>query len=124
MHARVQVPWEKESQGNPIAVLSRRVFEYSNNVTGFDIDEFGQEGLMSIQYEGRGVMEKKPDRYMPHCDGDCSGLPHKQGRRVATMVMYCTTPEIGGATNFMNSGVHVVARRGDGVFFSYMNSDK
>jgi len=124
MQAGIRVPWDKESQGHPIAVLSRRVFEYTNNVTGFDIDEFGQEDLMSIQYNGRGVMDKAPDRYMPHCDGDCTGSTHKVGGRVATMVMYCTIPEIGGATNFMNSGVHVVARKGYGVFFSYMNSDK
>jgi hypothetical protein len=25
----------------------------------------------------------------PHCDGACDGMPHKEGGRIATMVMYC-----------------------------------
>lgn len=68
---------------------------------------------MSIQYFGSGLNDTKPDRYtvrcliyvdvlevllmltrlwltlQPHCDGECDGLPHKRGGRVATMVMYC-----------------------------------
>jgi hypothetical protein len=121
MQAGISVPWGKEAEGNPIARLSRRVYDYTNHATGFALSEHGQEDLMSIQYFGRGEDEKAPDRYTPHCDGDCKGLPHKEGQRVATMVMYCTVPEKGGATNFMNAGVHIVPERGNAVFFSYMN---
>ena len=120
MQAGIKVPWSKEKYGNPIAVLSRRVFDYTNSVTDFELEEFGQEDLMSIQYFGRGVDDESPDQYTPHCDGECTGRPHKVGTRVATMVMYCDVPEVGGATNFRNAGIHIVPKAGNAVFFSYM----
>ena len=78
---------------------------------------------MSIQYFGRGLNDTSPDRYTPHCDGDCDGLPHKPGTRMATMVMYCTLPEVGGATNFRNAAVHVKPVKGNAIFFSYIDPD-
>ena len=63
----------------------------------------GQEDLMSIQYFGNGTADPTPDRYTPHCDGECDGRAHKVGARVATMVMYCDVPELGGATNFQTA---------------------
>jgi hypothetical protein len=65
MQAGIRVPWNEESKGNPIARLSRRVYDYTNNVLGLNIDEHGQEDLMSIQYFGRGRTDEHPDRYMP-----------------------------------------------------------
>jgi len=124
MQAGIQVNWDKEKDGDLIAKLSRRVYDYNNYVTGLNIDEFGQENLMSIQYTGRGEDEEKPDRYMPHCDGDCeAGLPHRNGTRVATMVMYCDIPTKGGATNFKNAGVHVKPKKNGAVYFLYMNPE-
>jgi len=120
LQAGIKVPWDKEAKGNPIAVLSRRVFDYTNYATGLELEHHGQEDLMSIQYVGRGETEKAPDRYMPHCDGSCTGLNHKAGGRVATMVMYCVVAEKGGATNFRNSYVKVKAKKGSAVFFSYI----
>lgn len=58
---------------------------------------------------------------LQHCDGDCTGLPHHAGTRMATMVVYCTVPTVGGATNFRNAGVHVKPVVGNAVFFSYMD---
>lgn len=69
MQAGIKVPWNQESRGNLIARLSRRVYEYTENVLKLGIDEFGQEDLMSIQYFGRGINDTEPDRYTPHCDG-------------------------------------------------------
>ena len=123
LQAGIRVPWDKEKDGNPIATLSRKVYDYVNHATGLDIDEHGQEDLMSIQYFGRGMNDTEPDHYKPHCDGECTGDPHKNGTRVATIVMYCTIPEKGGATNFRNAGLHVVPEVGRAVFFSYMNPD-
>ena len=88
MQAGIKVPWDKEEEGNPIARLSRRVYDYTNHVLGLELEEHGQEDLMSIQYFGRGYNDTAPDRYTPHCDGDCTGLTHKYGTRMATMVMY------------------------------------
>jgi hypothetical protein len=123
MQAGIQVPWERERDGDPIARLSRRVYDYTNHVLGLNIEEFGQEDLMSIQYYGRGRDDVAPDRYTPHCDGDCTGLSHKHGTRMATMVMYCTTPLDGGHTNFPNAGVHVRPQFGSAVFFSYIDPE-
>jgi hypothetical protein len=149
--AGVKVDW---STDNAIAIVSRRLFDYANHVTGYNMTVDGQEDLMSskfpnhqanrriptlpslphsltfsllpnlaVQYFGNGLHDKTPDRYMPHCDGDCDGLPHKTGGRVATMVMYCDVPEIGGGTNFQNSNVFVKPQVGAAAFFSYLNPE-
>ena len=112
MQAGIKVPWHLEAKGDHIAQLSRRVYDYVNHVLGLDIEEKGQEDLMSIQYFGRGRNDEEPDRYTPHCDGECTGQPHKSGTRMATMVMYCTIADEGGHTNFRNSGVHVKPEKG------------
>jgi hypothetical protein len=88
MQAGIKVKWSKEKDGDAIARLSRRVYDYNNHVLGLNIGEHGQEDLMSIQYFGRGENDTSPDRYTPHCDGECLGLPHKSGTRMATMIMY------------------------------------
>jgi len=123
MQAGIKVNWEKEESGDKIAILSRRVYDFTNHILDLDIEENGQEDLMSIQYFGRGLNDTAPDRYTPHCDGDCTGVPHKSGTRMATMVMYCAIPEVGGHTNFRNAGVHVRPKTGGVVFFSYIDPD-
>mmetsp|Transcript_24881 Transcript_24881/g.58769 ORF Transcript_24881/g.58769 Transcript_24881/m.58769 type:complete len:469 (-) Transcript_24881:284-1690(-) len=123
LQAGIKVNWSKEDAGDHIAILSRRVYDFTNYVLDLGIKENGQEDLMSIQYFGRGMNDTEPDRYTPHCDGDCTGLPHKSGTRMATMVMYCTMPEVGGHTNFKNAGVHVKPTKGGAVFFSYIDPE-
>mmetsp|Transcript_15312 Transcript_15312/g.18632 ORF Transcript_15312/g.18632 Transcript_15312/m.18632 type:complete len:485 (+) Transcript_15312:173-1627(+) len=123
MQAGIKIPWAKEKEGNLLTTLSRRVYQYVDHVLDLNIDEKGQEDLMSIQYAGRGEDDETPDRYTPHCDGDCTGMGHKTGGRMATMVIYCTIPEIGGATNFRNAGIHVVPEAGSATFFSYMDPE-
>jgi hypothetical protein len=123
MQAGITVPWDQEASGNPIATLSRRVYDYTNHVLGLGIDEKGQEDLMSIQYFGRGENDTEPDRYTPHCDGECTGQPHKHGTRMATLVMYCDVADRGGHTNFRNSGAHVKPTQGAGVFFAYIDPE-
>lgn len=83
--AGIKVHWDKEADGDRIASLSRRVYNYVNHVLPFDIQHNGQEDLMSIQYFGRGRDDDKPDRYMPHCDGDCNGLDFKPGNRMVSV---------------------------------------
>jgi 2OG-Fe(II) oxygenase superfamily len=110
--------WETN---DPIAAVTRRLFTYANDIVRYNMSVAGQEELMSIQYFGRGNDDPTPDRYKPHCDGACSGLPHKAGERVATMVMYCDVPTVGGATNFQQANVYVKPRKGAAAFFSYMD---
>mmetsp|Transcript_17549 Transcript_17549/g.38250 ORF Transcript_17549/g.38250 Transcript_17549/m.38250 type:complete len:465 (-) Transcript_17549:181-1575(-) len=119
--AGIKVDWKGEARGDPIARLSRRVYDYVNHVLPFNIRENGQEDLMSIQYFGRGPDDETPDRYMPHCDGDCTGLDFKPGNRMATIVMYCDVPEVGGATRFRNSNIHIRPKKYAATFFSYID---
>ena len=123
LQAGVPVPWEKEADHHPIATLSRRILNYVNDATGYNLEEAGQEDIMSIQYQGRGLDDPEPDRYRPHCDGQCDGLLFRPSGRVATMVAYCEAPQVGGATNFKNVGIHVNPEPGTAVFFSYLGSD-
>jgi len=124
MQAGVRVPWEKEEEGDLITRVFRRIYAYTNDATGLGLEVDGQEDIMSIQYFGRGKNDTAPDRYMPHCDGDCNGLPHKKGGRVATMVMYCTAENlVGGATNFGHANVFVKPKVGAAAFFSYLDAD-
>jgi hypothetical protein len=100
LQAGIAVNWDEEASGDLVARLSRRVFDYTNAVSDLNLSIEGQEDIMAIHYFGRGKKETEPDRYMPHCDGDCEGDEFRAGTRVATMVIYCTVPTIGGATNF------------------------
>uniref|UniRef100_A0A7S3LDH7 Fe2OG dioxygenase domain-containing protein n=1 Tax=Amphora coffeiformis TaxID=265554 RepID=A0A7S3LDH7_9STRA len=121
--AGLKVDWSKEAEGDPLANVKRRLFDYANQAAGYSMQVEGQEDVMSIQYFGNGLDDPTPDRYMPHCDGQCDGLPFKTGGRVATMVMYCDVPEVGGATNFQNAGVFVKPVKGAAAFFSYLNPE-
>jgi hypothetical protein len=129
--AGIHVPWEKEADGDLLARYTRRMYGYANYATGYGMDVAGQEDIMSIQYfgqdgehpRGSNYTSETPDRYTPHCDGSCEGLPHRKGARVATMVSYCTVPKRGGATNFQNAGAHVKPEAGSAAFFSYMNPE-
>ena len=123
LQADIDIPWEKELEGDPLALLGRRIYDYAEDVLRLGIDEHGQESLTSIQYTGRGVKDPEPDFYGRHCDGECDGSRHKPGGRVASVVMYCEIPEKGGATNFMHSGLHIVPKKGRAVFFSYIDPD-
>jgi hypothetical protein len=107
--------------GNLIATLSGRVYDYVNHVLDLNISHHGQEPLMSIQYFGRGYNDTEPDRYTPHCDGKCEGKEHMYGSRMATMVIYCTIPSKGGFTNFQNANIHVKPSERSAIFFSYID---
>lgn len=138
------VTFAAENPNDPILMVKKRLFAYANNATGYGMELPGQEDLMSIQYFGSGVDNPTPDRYTPHCkwsscksnfdmssssytscvssgDGECNGFPHKKGGRVATMVMYCDIPELGGATNFQHANVYVKPKVGAAAFFSYLD---
>jgi hypothetical protein len=66
MQGSLKPKWNKEQEGDLVARLSRRVYDYTNYALGLNISESGQEPLMSIQYAGRGTNDTEPDRYTPH----------------------------------------------------------
>jgi hypothetical protein len=126
------ISYRHRSEEDPIRKVIQRIYDYTNDAVGYNISLAGQEDLMSIQYFGKNASDtakaeafdvSSPDQYRPHCDGECDGLPHKEGGRVATMVMYCDVPTLGGATNFQNSNVYIKPELGAAAFFSYMNPE-
>jgi len=124
LQSGVDIPWHLEARSDPIATMARRIVTYTNHVTNFNLDIFGQEPLMSIQYKGSNDLNDPfPDQYLPHCDGDCTGIKHKKTGRVATAVAYCTIPQLGGATNFLHTGLHIVPKLYSLLFFSYIDQD-
>ncbi|GMI00257.1 hypothetical protein TrST_g8633 [Triparma strigata] len=119
LQASVKVPLDSPS--DPVYLLSSRIYDYTNAHTNYNLTMEGQEDIMSIQYKGCGVnCEEKRDRYMPHCDGECGGDEYLSGSRVATVVIYCKVPEIGGGTNFAKSNIHIKPEAGMATWFRYV----
>lgn len=88
------------------------------------------EGIQVLRYE-KGQEYKPHFDYFFHKDGESNG-----GNRLATVLMYLTTPEKGGETIFPNvhvaspsenscgrEGLAVKARRGDAVLFFSLRTD-
>lgn len=123
--APVSIPWEKENTSDPIARTGRRIFDYAQHVLPkMNIHHEGQEPLLATHYFGRGREDLHPDQYKAHCDTDCSGKSIRGGQRVATMILYCATPEEGGHTNFRNAQVHIDPEPGMALFITYINDQQ
>jgi len=101
---------------NPLWPLYLRVMEVTNRHAGFQLRPEGQEGLTIIQYNPE-------DQYTPHCDGSCDFSMHNPAGRIATAVLYCMVPEVGGATTFTKADVFVKPKAGTATFFSYKGND-
>ena len=62
------------------------------------------------------------DHYEPHCDASCERSGSRPGGRVATMLLVCEPPKLGGATAFPRHRGKALTLRpgaGDAVFFAY-----
>jgi hypothetical protein len=62
------------------------------------------------------------DFYEPHCDCSCERSGSRPGGRVATMLLVCEAPTLGGATAFPRHHDRALTLRpaaGDAVFFAY-----
>lgn len=102
----------KPMSTDPLWPLYARVFKMLNQYVGFNLAPPGQEEFTIIQYN-------EDDQYTPHCDGTCDGSLHHKAGRVATAVLYCKTPERGGATTFTKADVFINPKPGMATFFSY-----
>ena len=58
-------------------------------------------------------------QYRAHCDGECHGGPYSKGRRIATSLSYCEVADTGGYTIFTRSGLKVVPKARQMLFFGY-----
>lgn len=90
----------------------------------------GLLGLPVSHGEGLQILHYRPGQeYEPHFDWFDPALPGYEaitrsgGQRVASVVMYLNTPELGGGTAFPELGLTVTARRGSAVYFAYEGGD-
>mmetsp|Transcript_18122 Transcript_18122/g.18873 ORF Transcript_18122/g.18873 Transcript_18122/m.18873 type:complete len:432 (+) Transcript_18122:44-1339(+) len=117
IHRRAQqASYTIKGESDPLANLYNRVFAHINTQTRYNLKTPGQEGFTIIQYN-------VDDEYTPHCDGSCDGEKHMSKGRIATAVMYCKIPEIGGGTSFTKADVFVNPVPGMATFFTYRGSD-
>ena len=77
------------------------------------VENEGQEPVNAVYYEHAG------DHYGAHCDGECNGGGYKRGHRIATSLTYCEVAERGGFTLFTRSGIKMVPRPRQMLFFGY-----
>jgi len=106
----------RHKEKDPLWPLFTRILQLTNAHTDYDLQPDGQEDFTIIQYN-------PSDQYTPHCDGDCAGVEHNKGGRVATAVLYCKVAERGGATTFTKSDLFVKPKVGMATFFSYKGPD-
>lgn len=76
------------------------------------------EGLQVLQYRPGAEYKPHHDYFDPAEPGTPSIL-QRGGQRVATLILYLSAPEAGGATIFPEIGLEVAPQRGHAVFFSY-----
>ena len=91
----------------------------------------GLLGLPANHGEGLQILHYRPGQeYEPHFDWFDPALPgydsitRAGGQRIASVVMYLNTPELGGGTAFPELGLTVTARRGTAVYFAYEGGDQ
>lgn len=101
---------------DPLWDLQQRILDITNTHAGFQLTPEGQEGFTIIQYN-------PTDQYTPHCDGTCDHSLHITRGRIATAVMYCKVPQVGGATTFTRTNLLVRPKRGAVTFFTYRGAD-
>ena len=76
------------------------------------------EGLQVLHYRPGAEYQPHYDWFDPRQPGMASVLA-RGGQRVATLVMYLSTPVLGGATVFPDAGLELMAIKGNAVYFSY-----
>jgi len=104
-----------DDETNVITRMVRRKFAFAREVPEYDelVEGEGQEPLNSVYYKNW------DDQYRPHCDGQCYGGPYRRGERIATSLTYCAVADKGGYTMFSRTGLKVVPKKRQMLFFGY-----
>lgn len=85
-------------------------------LTNWDYDK--GEGLQILRYEPGQEYVAHHDWFDPNSPG-ASTVIGNSGNRVGTIILYLNDVEEGGSTNFPETGLHVMPKKGSAVFFSY-----
>jgi prolyl 4-hydroxylase len=96
--------------------LCRRIEQRIARLLDWPVDH--GEGLQILRYAVGAEYKPHYDYFDPAEPGNAVPLA-RGGQRVATLVLYLSTPESGGATTFPEARFEVAAIRGNAVFFSY-----
>ncbi len=96
--------------------LCRRIEQRIARLLDWPVDH--GEGLQILRYAVGAQYLPHYDYFDPAAPGNALQLA-RGGQRVATLVIYLSTPESGGATLFPEAHLEVAAIRGNAVFFSY-----
>lgn len=101
--------------------LIREIERRIAKITGIPVEN--GEGIQILRYE-------EGQEYKPHYDyfpeeqpGSAVHTKHG-GQRIATFLMYLSTPEEGGATIFPDAGLEVAAVEGNALLFRYNTPSK
>ncbi|MDE1893037.1 MAG: 2OG-Fe(II) oxygenase [Pseudomonadota bacterium] len=81
------------------------------------------EGLQILHYLPGQEYEPHFDWFDPEQPG-FGAITAIGGQRIASVVMYLNTPELGGGTAFPEIGLTVSARRGAALYFAYEGGDR
>ena len=81
------------------------------------------EGLQVLHYRPGGEYRAHFDYFPPEQTGSGTHLANG-GQRVATLILYLNDVEDGGETTFPSAGITVSARRGNAVYFRYLNGQR
>jgi len=99
---------------SPVTALARRKFAFARQFAGYStVEGDGQEPINAVYYKDNG------DQYRPHCDGECNGGRYSFGSRIATSLVYCDVADQGGHTLFTRSGLKIVPKSRQMLFFGY-----
>ena len=79
------------------------------------------EGLQVLHYRQGGEYRPHFDYFPLHHKGTARHLEHG-GQRMATLIVYLNDVQSGGETIFPDVGLTVVGRRGNAVYFRYLNA--
>ncbi len=90
--------------------------------TLLDVPASHGEGLQILHYLPGQEYEPHFDWFDPEQPG-YETITAAGGQRIASVVMYLNTPDLGGGTAFPEIGLTVTARRGSAVYFAYEGGD-
>jgi len=123
--------------GAPVAHPNRTsfgmAFKRNENSVISNIEERISKFVQWPINKGEGIQVLKYDvgqQYKPHYDYFVPSQPGSAvcvtngGQRVATLIMYLSTPEEGGFTDFPNLNLRFPAIAGSAIFFSYPDATK
>jgi prolyl 4-hydroxylase len=97
--------------------LLQRLEARVSALIGWPVDRF--EPIQVLRYAVGGEYKPHYDYFAPGALGS-ENIRNAGGQRVGTLIMYLNTPEGGGATVFPDLGLHIPARAGQALFFSYV----